>query len=64
MPDSKEMQYFRVLKRISTYTEPDKLRRSAEKQYGLSGDEAIEMAYDNVLNEARLAVKGKRKPKG
>jgi hypothetical protein len=36
--------------------------RRSERDYGLSGDEAVEMAYENVLNEARMAIKGKKRP--
>ena len=53
---------FDALKRITAYQSPDRLRKSAEKQYGLEGDEAIEYAYENVLEEAKLAIKGIRRP--
>lgn len=59
---STEQRYFDALKRITLYMEPRKLRSQSEKLYGLGGDEAIEMAYENILNDARLAVKGKRRP--
>ena len=58
-----EQNYYDALKCITHYDPPDKLRKRAEKDYGLSGDEAIEMAYENVLTEARVAIKGKRRPK-
>ena len=51
-----------ALKRIASYTPPEKLRRTAMKDYGLEGDEAIEMAYDNVIQEAKNAIKGMRRP--
>ena len=46
-----------ALKRIAAYTPPDKLNRTADRDYGLPPEEAMEMAYDNVLIEARLALK-------
>lgn len=52
-----------ALKRIASYDSPEKLRRTSQKVYGLEGDEAIEMAYDNVLSEAKAAVHGVRPPK-
>ena len=52
-----------ALKRITNYLSPDQLRRRSEKVYGLSADEAIEMAYDNVREEAKQAIKGVRRPK-
>lgn len=60
---SDERHYFDALKRIASYQSPDQLRRCAERQYGLPSDEAIEYAYENVLDEAKAAVKGKRRPK-
>lgn len=58
-----ERRYWDALKRITMYDSPERLKNRAERDYGLSGDEAIEMAYENVLNEARLAVKGRRRTK-
>lgn len=57
-----ELAYFIALQRITMYDAPEKLRKRSERDYGLCGDEAIEMAYENVLNEARMAIKGKRRP--
>lgn len=59
---SNEASYFDTLKRIASYQSPEKLRRNAIRQYGLTAEEAIEMAYENVIEEARRAVKGKRRP--
>jgi hypothetical protein len=55
--------YFHALKRIALYRDPEWLRKNGEREYGISGQEAIEMAYENVLCEARDAIRGKRKPK-
>lgn len=54
--------YFDVLKRITRYDSPDRLRRSSEKDWGLPYEEAMAMAYENIQNEARLAIKGHRRP--
>ncbi len=59
---SNERQYFDALKRIQSYQTPEQLRRSAEKDYGLSYEEALEMAYENVLAEAKAATHRKRRP--
>jgi hypothetical protein len=59
---TRERRLYHALKRIAAYQTPDQLRRCAEKQYGLPADEAIEMAYENVLAEARAAIKGMRAP--
>lgn len=58
----REQRLYDALKRITRYLGPDKLRRVSERKYGLDGDEAIEMAYENVLNEARSAISGLRRP--
>ncbi len=55
--------YYHALKRIASYDSVDRLRRTAEKTYGLSYEEAIEMAYENIINEAKTVVRGKRPPK-
>lgn len=57
-----ELVYFSALKRIASYQSPERLRRNAERNYGLPAEEAIEMAYENVLAEAKAAIKGKRSP--
>lgn len=64
IPDqSNEQRYFDALKQITKYMSVDKIRRSAEKEYGLMAGEALEMAYENVISEAERAVRGKRRPK-
>ena len=60
---SLEQFYFDTLKRISGYADVEKIKRVAAKTYGLTRDEAVEMAYENVLEEARRAIKGRRRPK-
>lgn len=54
-----EVRLFDALKRISQYQSPEHLRKFAAREYGLDdADEAIEMAYENVIFEAQAAVKG------
>ena len=55
-------RYFDALKEIASYQSPAALRRSSEKQYGLSAEEALEMAYENIIQAAKLAIRGKRRP--
>lgn len=57
------LRLYNALKRISKYELPERLQRQAEKEYGLSYEEVLEMAYDNVLIEAKNALIGTRKPK-
>jgi hypothetical protein len=50
-----------VLKQIATgYMTPAQLRKSSRGDYGLDFDEAIEMSYDNIQNDAKYAIKGVR----
>lgn len=58
-----EQRLWDALKRITSYMPPEKLEKVCEKKYGLERDEAIEMAYENVLAEAARAIKGVRRPK-
>jgi hypothetical protein len=55
-------QMYAALYRISKYMRPDQLRRKGEKLYGLSGEEAVEMAYENILQEAKDGMRAVRKP--
>ena len=53
---------YNTLLLIKKYQTPDQLRRHAEKMYGLSFEEALEMAYENIQQEAANAIKGMRRP--
>jgi hypothetical protein len=60
---SDAQRYFDFLKRITSYMNPAQIRRDASaKSSILSYEEYLEMAYENVLNDARMAIKGKRRP--
>lgn len=63
MSIEREQRLYDALKRITSYQRPDKLRRCSERQYGLPYEEALEYAYENVLEEAARAIKGMRRPK-
>lgn len=58
-----EAKLYSALKRISAYAMPESLHRHAQRDYGVDGPEAIEMAYENVIFEAKHAIKGVRVPK-
>lgn len=62
MSIERQQKLFDALKRISSYTPPEKLRKTSERAYGLESSEAIEMAYENVIQEAKNAIKGMRRP--
>lgn len=55
-------RFWRVLHTISKYMPPRELETKSERVYGLPPDEAAEYAYENVLNTAKGAIKGTRKP--
>lgn len=56
-------QMFAALQRIKAYQSPERLKKRAWSDWGLDDKgEAVEMAYENVLQEARSGLKGVRKP--
>ena len=57
-----QQQLYDALKRIAAYSPPENLRKHSGRVYGLDGDEAIEMAYENVIQEAKNAIRGMRRP--
>ena len=56
-------RYFDCLKEIGAYASADKLIRAAPK-YGQPGNVVLEMAYDNVIRTARIAIGKRRRPGG
>lgn len=52
-----------ALMRISKYQSPERLKRDSQKDWGLDYEEALEGAYENVLQEAKSALRGVRIPK-
>lgn len=61
--DATIARLYDALKRITQYDTPGRLRRSSEKDWGVDFEEAIEMAYENIQEEAKRAIKGVRRPK-
>jgi len=60
---SRERQYYDALKVIARkYQTPEQLRRSAHS-VGLTPEEHIEMAYENIQGVAERAIRGRRRPK-
>lgn len=58
------LRLYGALKRISQYQTPERLKKHSAKDWGLDdGNEALEYAYENVLFEAKAAIKGVRLPK-
>lgn len=63
MTDAQAVRLYDALKRIASYDSPEKLRRNSWRAYGLDDpSEAIEFAYENVLAEAKAAIRGMRRP--
>ncbi len=56
-----EMRLYATLRRIAKgYQTPDQLRRRSEKDWGVGYEEALEMAYENLQQEAANAIHGLR----
>lgn len=49
-----------ALSRIRRYQSINQLRHNSLKTWGLHYEEALEMAYENVLSEAKHGLKGVR----
>lgn len=58
-----EARFHAALKEIASYMTTAQLRRESERRYGLSYEEGLEMAYENVVGTAKHALKGYRKPR-
>lgn len=58
-----EARFRLALLRIARYDTTGALRRSADKRFGLGYEEILEMAYDNMREEAIAALKGYRRPR-
>ena len=59
----REQRMYDALRRISKgYMTPEQIRRDSERQGALSYEEYLEMAYENVRQEATTAIRGMRRP--
>lgn len=47
-----------TLRRIKYYQSTSQLRRDSEKDWGLEYTDALEMAYENIQQEASISCKG------
>ncbi len=56
-----ERQLLAALRRIANYMTVEAMERDA-KNIGLSPHEYVEMAYENVIGEAKRATRGVRLP--
>lgn len=63
MTDKEKAQtLYDALRRIARYSAPERLRTRCEKDYGLGYHEALEYAYENVLQDAKSATHAMRRP--
>jgi hypothetical protein len=62
MSEADYAQMYAALKRIASYQTSDSLHRHSRRDYGVDAFEAIEMAYENVLAEAKNGLRKVRKP--
>lgn len=52
-----EQRQIDALKRIAAYSDPDWIMENGEAEWGLPPGECLKMAYENVLHEAREAIR-------
>lgn len=57
-----ELRYYDALRRISSYQSVEYLRKHSLRDWGVEFGEGLEMAYENVIDDAKRAVRGKRRP--
>lgn len=58
-----QQRMYDTLKRIARgYQTPDQLRRNSERDFGCEFEDALEMSYENLQQEAENAIKGVRRP--
>lgn len=62
MTEKQKNNYNKMLKALKKiargYQTSNQIKRDSQKQYGLDYEEALEMSYDNIQEEARFALKG------
>jgi hypothetical protein len=59
-----EVRYYDALRAIAKgYMTTEQLQRRAQKEYGVSYHEALEMAYDNIQGCAADAIRGRKRPR-
>jgi len=62
MTDSQITKWNKMVKALKTisegFMEPEELRDNAEKEYGLTYEDALEMSYENIQVIAAQGVKG------
>lgn len=56
-------QMHHALSRIKEYQTATQLKKSSRRDWGLDYEESLEMAYENVIDEAKYGLKGVRKLK-
>lgn len=57
-----ELRYWQALKQITQYHDPSALLKKGKDLYGVSGEEALVMAYENMQEEAKSAIRGRKRP--
>lgn len=55
-----EYRLYAALRRIAAYDTPSRMRKSSQKDWGCDYEDCLEMAYENIQEEAKRAVKGLR----
>lgn len=59
----KQQQMYDALRRIAKdFDTSERIMKNAERDYGLSPIEALEMAYDNMQSNAIAVIRGLRRP--
>jgi hypothetical protein len=62
MPRNNEQRYYDALKRITQYQSVERMRKHSDKDWGLSFEEALAGAYENVIYDAKYAIRRRKRP--
>lgn len=62
MKVEQQQRLYDALKRITQYDTPTRLKKDSRGDWGLDYEEALEMSYENIQEEAKSALKGIKRP--
>jgi hypothetical protein len=54
------LRMYNALREITQYQTPEKLKKDSRNDWGLDYEESLEMAYENIQQTAKDAIKGIR----
>lgn len=62
MKTEQQQRMYDAMKEITRYQTTNQFRKGSNSDWGLDYEEALEMAYENIQETAKRAVKGLKRP--